>query len=73
MLDYFIKFCENNFKHGTDKTAKRLQDEDFHVEITSCLGNCSDCLDMPFAVVKDEIVYGDDPESLYEEIMTLIN
>lgn len=73
-MNYVIKFCENNFVHGTDETARRLQeDDDYEVVITSCLGNCTDCADMPFAIVKDEIVYGNDPDNLYEEIIHVIN
>ncbi|MCR1897754.1 YuzB family protein [Irregularibacter muris] len=73
-MDYVIKFCENNFVHGTGETARRLREEDnYEVMITSCLGNCSDCIDMPYAVVKDTLIYADDADSLYDEIMDAID
>ena len=73
-MDYVIKFCENNFVHGTEETARRLREEDdYEVVVTSCLGNCSDCVDMPYAVVKDSLIYADDAGSLYDEIKDAID
>ncbi|MBB6218605.1 uncharacterized protein YuzB (UPF0349 family) [Anaerosolibacter carboniphilus] len=63
-----VKFCENNFGHGTDDIAERLKNEGISVEIEPCLGYCGDCAVGPFALVDDEFVQADSPEELYEKI-----
>ncbi|NLK44968.1 MAG: DUF1450 domain-containing protein [Tissierellia bacterium] len=63
-----IQFCENNFSHGTEEVVNRLKDEDYNVEVESCLGFCGDCAVGPFALVDDEFVQADTPDDLYEMI-----
>ncbi len=69
-----IKFCENNFSHGTEEVIVRLQNEveGVSVEVESCLGYCGDCAVGPFALVNDELIQEDTPEELFESIMEQI-
>lgn len=72
-MNYVIKFCENNFVHGTDKIAAKLEEDGYNVIVMSCLKNCSDCQAMPYAVVKDDIIYADSADYLYDKIRAVIN
>ncbi|MFT9497277.1 DUF1450 domain-containing protein [Anaerosolibacter sp.] len=63
-----VKFCENNFGHGTDVIAEKLTNEGINVEVEPCLGYCGDCAVGPFALVDDEFIQADSPEELYEKI-----
>jgi uncharacterized protein YuzB (UPF0349 family) len=65
-----VKFCENNFNHGTDNTVSKLIDNypDIKVIVESCLGNCGECAPGPFALVNNELIVGDTVDDLYEKI-----
>ncbi|MDR7855073.1 DUF1450 domain-containing protein [Tissierella sp.] len=63
-----IQFCENNFSYGTEEIVNKLRDEDFDVEVESCLGYCGDCAVGPFALVDDELIQADTADELYEMI-----
>jgi uncharacterized protein YuzB (UPF0349 family) len=65
-----IKFCENNFNHGTDNTVTKLVDNypNVKVVVDSCLGHCGDCASLPFALVNDELIIGATVDELYEKI-----
>ena len=65
-----VKFCENNFSHGTDNIVTKLVDNypDVKVVVDSCLGHCEDCAPGPFAVVNDEFIIGATVDDLYEKI-----
>lgn len=67
-----IKFCENNFAHGTDDVVSRLKEDKIETEIEPCLGYCTDCAEKPFALVDDEYVEADTPEELYDKISEMI-
>ena len=69
-----IKFCENNFTHGTEETAKKLQEKypDISVTIESCLGYCGDCAAGPYALVNDELIQADSADELYKEIEKIV-
>jgi uncharacterized protein YuzB (UPF0349 family) len=69
-----IKFCENNFIHGTDEMVKKLKAnfEENKVTIESCLGYCGDCAEGPYALVNDEFVQADSADELYDKITKLI-
>lgn len=69
-----IKFCENNFTHGTEETAKRLQENypEVIVTVESCLGYCGDCASNPYALVNDELILADSADELYEKIEKVI-
>jgi len=66
-----IKFCENNFSHGTDELAERLENEyeDVAVLVEPCLGHCGECAAGPFAIVNDKFLQADTAEELYEAII----
>ncbi|HEY8463484.1 MAG TPA: DUF1450 domain-containing protein [Bacillota bacterium] len=63
-----VKFCENNFIHGTEDVSNQLEEEfpDIQVEVEPCLGYCSDCANGPFALVNGEMVQAESDEKLYE-------
>lgn len=65
-----VKFCENNFTHGTDKTVTKLIDNFKNVTVTveACLGHCGECAPGPYALVNGELVVGQNCDELYEKI-----
>jgi uncharacterized protein YuzB (UPF0349 family) len=69
-----IKFCENNFSHGTDEIMSKLKEEleDVNVSADACLGYCGDCAIGPFALVNDELIQADTADELYEAIKDAI-
>lgn len=69
-----VKFCENNFDHGTDEIAERIESEfeDVDVIVEPCLTYCEDCAVGPFALVDDEFIQADTPEELYDKIVERI-
>ena len=69
-----VKFCENNFDHGTEEVIDRLRENHREVEISveSCLGYCGECAEGPFALVDDEMVKADSAEELYEAIEEML-
>ena len=69
-----IKFCDNNFVHGTEEVVTRLKEdyEDLDVSVESCLGYCGDCANGPFALVNDELIQADTADELYDIIIETI-
>ncbi len=69
-----IKFCENNFIHGTDRVVEKLRDSfpQVVIHVRNCLANCGDCLQGPFAVIDDEIVQAGSADKLYEAITEIL-
>lgn len=65
-----IKFCENNFVHGTEAVMTKLRQNfpDVLVAVEPCLGYCGDCANGPYALVDDELVQADSADELYEAI-----
>lgn len=65
-----IKFCENNFSHGTEEIMNKLKEEfsDIEVSVEPCLGYCGDCAEGPFALVDDELITEGTAEELYKKI-----
>ncbi|WP_099189354.1 DUF1450 domain-containing protein [Tepidibacter mesophilus] len=65
-----IKFCENNFSHGTEEVVNKIENElnGVDVEVESCLGYCGDCAVGPFALVNDELIQADTPDELFNKI-----
>lgn len=66
-----IKFCENNFTHGTEDVVNRLKEELKAAEITveSCLDNCDECAEKPFAQINGEFISAETCDDLYDKIM----
>jgi uncharacterized protein YuzB (UPF0349 family) len=67
-----IRFCENNFGHGTEEVVGKLKNDGASVEVESCLGYCGDCAMGPFALVDDEFIQAESPEELYQKIKELL-
>ena len=69
-----VKFCENNFIHGTEKLAKDLRENYTSVEVTiyPCQGYCGDCAKGPYAKVDDAFFRADTVEELSEMVKKLI-
>ena len=63
-----VKFCENNFTHGTEETANKLKEDNVEVEVAPCLGYCGVCAMGPYALVEDEMIEADSADELYEKI-----
>ncbi|QZY54375.1 DUF1450 domain-containing protein [Crassaminicella profunda] len=65
-----INVCENNYGYGTDEVIDTIQTEypEVDVEVAPCLGHCEDCSVGPYVFIDDEMVQGDTPEELYEQI-----
>lgn len=68
-----IKFCENNFSHGSGEIVKKIYENfpDITVTIEGCLGFCGDCTSGPFALVNDELIQAETGEELYDRITTI--
>lgn len=67
-----IKFCENNYAHGTEDVINRLKDDKIVVEVEPCLGYCGECAEKPFALVDDDYIEADSPEELYDKITEIL-
>lgn len=64
-----IKFCENNFVHGTEDVVEKLKENfDAKIIVDSCLGFCGDCTNGSFALVNNELIEAESPEELYDVI-----
>ena len=56
------------FPRVLEEVVNKLRDEDYDVEVESCLGFCGDCAVGPYALVDDEFIQADTPDDLYEMI-----
>jgi uncharacterized protein YuzB (UPF0349 family) len=65
-----IFFCENNVSKGLEEIVERLEKKfpDDTVFIEPCLGRCGECAEILYAVVDAEMITGETPEELYENI-----
>lgn len=70
-----IYFCENNVSKGLEKIVERLEKEfsDDIVFVEPCLGRCGQCAENLYAVIDAEMVTGETPEELYENIKKVLN
>lgn len=67
-----IKFCENNFAHGTEDVISRLEEDGVQVEVEACLGYCGECAEKPFALVNDDYIEAETAEELYDKISEML-
>lgn len=69
-----IKFCENNFSHGTDEVITKLVDNypSVKVVVESCLGHCGECAPGPFAIFNDKLIVTQTSMELYKELEKMI-
>lgn len=64
-----VEFCMINLESGSKDARKILaKDSKLDIEAYGCLNNCSECCKQLFALVNDEVVTGDTPEQLVENI-----
>lgn len=64
-----IEFCISNLANGSQK-AKEILDKDPNLDVIEygCLSYCGICSQSLFALVNGEVVRGDTPEKLVENI-----
>lgn len=68
-----VEFCMSNMACGSQKTFEELeQDSNLDVLEYGCLSFCSQCAESLYAVVNGEIVEGETPEELKENIYRFI-
>jgi uncharacterized protein YuzB (UPF0349 family) len=65
-----IEFCISNLASGSQRTREKLEkDPNLDVIEYGCLGSCGECYENPYALVNGELVSGETPDELYDNIM----
>ncbi|UII55402.1 YuzB family protein [Cytobacillus spongiae] len=69
MIKPIIEFCISNLASGAQR-AKEVLEKDYDLDIIEygCLGYCGKCANSLFALVNGEVVTGDSPEDLVDNI-----
>lgn len=69
MIKSIIEFCVSNLASGSQKALEQLEkDYDLDVIEYGCLGYCGKCAHSLFALVNGEVVTGETPEQLVDNI-----
>lgn len=69
MIKPIIEFCISNLASGSQKALESLEkDYDLDVIEYGCLGYCGKCANTLFALVNGEVVTGETPDELVENI-----
>ncbi|RFU63776.1 YuzB family protein [Peribacillus glennii] len=64
-----IEFCISNLASGSQKALEILErDPNFDIIEYGCLGYCGKCAASLYALVNGEVVTGETPEQLVENI-----
>ncbi|WP_458294214.1 YuzB family protein [Anoxybacteroides amylolyticum] len=64
-----IEFCVSNLANGSQKALEILQkDPNLDIMEYGCLSYCGKCADTFFALVNGEVVTGETPEQLVDNI-----
>ncbi|CAM2980299.1 DUF1450 domain-containing protein [Hathewaya histolytica] len=65
-----IFFCENNVSKGLETIIEKLQVEfsDLTIYQEPCLGYCGECMATFYAMMDSDMITGETPEELYENI-----
>lgn len=64
-----IEFCISNLASGAQKAMERLEkDPNLDIIEYGCLGYCGKCASTLFALVNGEVVTGNTPDELVENI-----
>lgn len=64
-----IEFCVSNLANGSRRALEKLeQDYDLDVIEYGCLGYCGQCARSLFALVNGDIVRGETPDELVENV-----
>jgi uncharacterized protein YuzB (UPF0349 family) len=69
MFKPIIEFCISNLASGAQKAREKLErDSNLDIIEYGCLGYCGKCAHSLFALVNGEVVTGETPEQLVENI-----
>ncbi|GLB59688.1 YuzB family protein [Cytobacillus sp. NCCP-133] len=69
MIKPIIEFCISNLASGSQKALEMLEkDYDLDVIEYGCLGYCGKCASTLFALVNGDVVTGETPDGLVENI-----
>jgi uncharacterized protein YuzB (UPF0349 family) len=64
-----IEFCVSNLASGAQKALEKLEkDPNLDIIEYGCLSYCGKCASTLFALVNGEVVTGDDPDALVDNI-----
>ncbi|KKB72922.1 MULTISPECIES: YuzB family protein [Bacillus] len=68
-----VEFCVSNLAQGSQK-AKEILEKDPNLDVIEygCLSYCGQCMQTLFALVNGEMVSGDNPAELVENIYKFI-
>ena len=73
MIKPIIEFCVSNLASGSQKAMEILEkDYDLDVIEYGCLSHCGLCAETLFALVNGEVVTGDTPQELVENVYQFI-
>lgn len=74
MRKILIEFCVSNLANGAQK-AREVLERDPNLEIVEygCLSNCGKCSHTFYALVNGEVVMGENPNLLVENIYQYID
>lgn len=69
MIKPIIEFCISNLANGSQK-ARAVLEKDLNLDVIEygCLGYCGICYEGPYALVNGEMVTGETPDKLIENI-----
>ncbi|AZU63816.1 YuzB family protein [Neobacillus mesonae] len=69
MIKPIIEFCISNLASGSQKALEKLEkDPDLDIIEYGCLGYCGICARNLYALVNGEVVTGETPEELVDNI-----
>ncbi|ANB56169.1 hypothetical protein GFC29_2221 [Anoxybacillus sp. B7M1] len=69
MIQPIIEFCISNLANGSQKALEKLEkDPNLDIIEYGCLSYCGKCGQSLFALVNGEVVTGETPEHLVENI-----
>ena len=69
LIKPIIEFCISNLANGAQKALEKLQrDPNLDIIDYGCLGYCGKCASSLYALVNGEVVTGDTPEDLVDNI-----
>ena len=69
LIKPIIEFCMSNLANGAQTALEKLQrDPNLDIIEYGCLGYCGKCANSLYALVNGEVVTGDTPENLVDNI-----
>lgn len=69
MIKPIIEFCISNLASGAQEARAKLErDSNLDIIEYGCLGYCGKCANSIYALVNGEVVTGETPEELIENI-----